>query len=32
MDKKTSVGQMPGMGRLELHDIQALREEAEQVE
>jgi hypothetical protein len=24
--------QMPGMGRLELHDIRALREEAEQVE
>jgi hypothetical protein len=30
--KTFKASQMPGMGRLELHDIRALREEAEQVE
>lgn len=30
--KTFAASRMPGMGRLELHDIQALREEAEQVE
>ncbi|HEX5798328.1 MAG TPA: hypothetical protein VFX79_03145 [Candidatus Saccharimonadales bacterium] len=32
MGIKANLGQMPGMGSLEGHDIQALREEAEKVE